>query len=150
MGVAPPSIDAAFGDKRSLYDQAVALYTARLDEGLDRDLGEPVVRDAVERLLHSAVDHFTADDHPPGCLVMGEPMLAPRRVITRDRIRDRLRHAVDDGELPSVAEADALSTYLDTVLTGLAAQARDGVSRDRLRRSVDVAMRAWRTDEPGP
>ncbi|MFB9966394.1 TetR/AcrR family transcriptional regulator [Sinosporangium siamense] len=142
-GIAAPSLYAAFGDKEALFEEACALYTVHLDEALDRDLSAPTAREAIERLLHSSLEHFTAPGSPPGCLVMGEPRLAARREKTRSAIRARLRRAAAEGELSSDAEADGLAAFVDTVLTGMAAQARDGVDGARLLSSARYVTRAW-------
>ncbi|WP_461000305.1 TetR/AcrR family transcriptional regulator [Streptomonospora sediminis] len=142
-GIAAPSLYATFGDKNALFEQACALYAAHLDEDLERDLSAPTAREAVERLLRSSAEHFTAPGQPPGCLVMGEPRLVERRGKTRGMIRARLRRAAAEGELASVAEADELSAFVDTVLTGMAAQARDGADRTRLLDAARYAARAW-------
>lgn len=142
-GIAPPSLYAAFGDKNALFEEACALYTEHLDEQLERDLSAPTAREAAERLLRSSAEHFTASGQPPGCLVMREPRLAERRAKTRAMIQDRLRRAAADGELASRAEADELAAFIDTVLSGMAAQARDGADRARLLDAARRAARAW-------
>ncbi|WP_217161919.1 TetR/AcrR family transcriptional regulator [Streptomyces sp. AC512_CC834] len=142
-GIAAPSLYAAFGDKNALFEKACALYTAHLDEDLERDLSAPTAREAIERLLRSSAEHFTASGQPPGCLVMGEPRLAERRDRTRGMIRARLRRAAAEGELASVAEADGIAAFVDTVLTGMAAGARDGADRARLLDAARYAGRAW-------
>ena len=142
-GIAAPSLYAAFGDKNALFEQACALYVEHLDEDLERDLSSPVARKAMERLLWSSAEHFTAPGQPSGCLVMGEPRLAERRDKTRGMIRARLRRAAAEGELASVAEADRIAAFIDVVLTGMAAQARDGADRTRLLDAARHAARAW-------
>ncbi|MFF9352398.1 TetR/AcrR family transcriptional regulator [Streptomyces sp. NPDC014734] len=142
-GIAAPSLYAAFGDKNALFEKACALYTEHLDEDLDRGLSAPTAREAVERLLRSSAEHFTAPGQPPGCLVMGEPRLTEQRGRTRDMIRARLCRAVTEGELTSVAEADEIAAFVDTVLAGMAALARDGADRTRLLDAARRATRAW-------
>lgn len=64
-GIAAPSLYAAFGDKNALFEKASALYTEHLDEDLERDLSAPTARGAIERLLHSSAEHFSAPGQPP-------------------------------------------------------------------------------------
>ncbi|MFJ8970376.1 TetR/AcrR family transcriptional regulator [Streptomyces anulatus] len=142
-GIAAPSLYAAFGDKNALFEKASALYTEHLDEDLERDLSAPTARGAIERLLHSSAEHFSAPGRPPGCLVMGEPRLTERRDKTRDTIRARLRRAAAEGELASAAEADGVAAFIDTVLAGMAALARDGADRTQLLDAARYATRAW-------
>ncbi|MFJ6806664.1 TetR/AcrR family transcriptional regulator [Streptomyces anulatus] len=142
-GIAAPSLYAAFGDKNALFEKASALYTEHLDEDLERDLSAPTARGAIERLLRSSAEHFSAPGQPPGCLVMGEPRLTERRDKTRDMIRARLRRAAAEGELGSAAEADGVAAFIDTVLAGMAALARDGADRTQLLDAARYATRAW-------
>ncbi|QPZ39338.1 TetR/AcrR family transcriptional regulator [Paramicrobacterium chengjingii] len=142
-GIAAPSLYAAFGDKEALFDKACALYTEHLDEDLERDLSAPRAQEAIQQLLRSSAEHFTTPGQPPGCLIMGEPRLAKRREKTRIRIRARLRQAAAEGELASIAEADEVAAFIDTVLSGMAAGARDGADRDQLLAAARYAARAW-------
>ncbi|MFE2936233.1 TetR/AcrR family transcriptional regulator [Streptomyces sp. NPDC059278] len=142
-GIAAPSLYAAFGDKNALFEKASALYAEHLDEGLERDLSAPTAREAIERLMHSSAEHFSAPGQPPGCLVMGEARLAERRGRTRDMIRSRLRRAAAEGELASAAEADGVAAFVDAVLAGMAALARDGADRTQLLDAARYANRAW-------
>lgn len=142
-GIAAPSLYAAFGDKDALFEQACALYTEHLDEDLERDLSAPTAREAVERLLASAAEHFTAHGSPPGCLVMGEPRLTERRRATSAAIRARLHRAVADGELASMPEADEIAAVVDVVLAGMAARARDGAGNAELRSVARCTDRIW-------
>lgn len=149
IGVAPPSLYAAFGDKRTLFDEAAARYAERLDESLARDLAAPTAREAIERVLASSAAHFAGTDTPAGCLVMGEPLLAARRKKTRDAIRARLRQARAAGELGSDRDVAELAAFIDTVLSGMAAQARDGATHSYLTRSALRAMQAWPQQRTG-
>src|SRR4051794_26968153 len=67
MGIGPPSLYAAFGDKRRLFDEAVAHY--------QRDAGQPVVaalaiegtaRDAIAAMLAAAIREYPRQDTPRG------------------------------------------------------------------------------------
>jgi AcrR family transcriptional regulator len=142
IGVGAPSLYAAFGDKRSFFDEAAAHYARGLDAALQRDLSAPTAREAVERLLASSVEHFTGSGQPPGCLVMSEPLLAERRAATRAALRARLVRARDEHELDD-EQVEEVAAFADTVLAGLAARARDGGGRDELARAARRAMAAW-------
>jgi hypothetical protein len=58
-------------------------------------------------------------------------------------IRDRLRGALDVGDLPDGTDVEALTDYLDVFLRGLSSRARDGADTATLRAAADVALRAW-------
>lgn len=142
VGVGPPSLYAAFGDKRALFDEASGRYIEGLDAALNRDLAAPRARDAVAAVLQSAVDSFAADGTPAGCLVMAEPLLEQRRAQTRHAVLLRLQRGVGDGELTK-DDVHPLADFVDTVLAGMAARARDGASRTQLDNAAQMALRAW-------
>jgi AcrR family transcriptional regulator len=141
MGIAAPSLYAAFGDKRALFDEAVARYQARPGSFVRAALAEPRARDAIERLLHDAAVAYTAPGSPHGCLVLSEPLACEQREVSRADIAERLRRGAD--ELPEGTGADALAGYFATVIAGLSNRARDGATREQLLAVAEVSMRAW-------
>ncbi len=48
-----------------------------------------------------------------------------------------------DGDLPADADPAALARYLSALSAGMAVEAVNGADRAELRRLVDVALRAW-------
>jgi AcrR family transcriptional regulator len=143
MGIAAPSLYAAFGDKRRLFDEAVAAYKRTDGMIVARGLEAPTAREAVEGMLRTAAREYTDDGHPRGCLVVSEPLLEADRAASRDAIRDRLRAARDAGELPSDTDVDALAAFYGVVVGGMSARARDGASRADLEAVAVTAMKAW-------
>jgi AcrR family transcriptional regulator len=141
MGISAPSLYAAFGDKQALYDAAVDLYemTAVVPPALEA----PTARAAFEQMLDRAVELYTRPHHPRGCFVIADPLLRQRRAAGRTAIADRLRQAQRAGDLDGEVDVEALTDYIDTVLRGLSAKARDGASRKQLRRIADLALNAW-------
>ncbi len=146
IGVGPPSLYAAFGDKQALFNEASGRYIEGLDAALHRDLAAPRACDAVAAILRSAATSFAADDTPAGCLVMAEPMLAQRRAQTRHAVLVRLQRGVGEGELTE-DDVHPLADFVDTVLAGMAARARDGANRTQLDNAAQIALRAW--PDPG-
>jgi hypothetical protein len=69
--------------------------------------------------------------------------LADRRATSQARIKDRLKRAKKDGDLPADADPAALARYLATVIEGMAVQAASGASRKELERVADTALRAF-------
>ena len=69
--------------------------------------------------------------------------LAARRRGIEDRLRGRITRAVQDGELPADADAEALAAHVMAVIQGLSTLARDGAPRDKLLRVTENAMSAW-------
>ncbi|WP_246683571.1 TetR/AcrR family transcriptional regulator [Labrys sp. KNU-23] len=153
LGLASARIYAAFGSKEDLFREAVALYEAQEGGFVERALAqEPTALAAAERILREAVDTYTRQGKPRGCMVVtaatncttenakiGE-WLAERRRAQTDAITGRLDRALHEGELQPGADARALGDYFATVMHGLSVQARDGVSRERLQKVTDLAM----------
>jgi AcrR family transcriptional regulator len=142
MGVTPPSLYAAFGDKRRLFEEASALYFDRTCEAVDLATSLPTVREAVARVLDDTARAHTDPGTPPGCLMLTEPRLAAQREVVRQRLQDRLDQGVADGDLPSTADTGRLATFLMAVLRGMSGCARDGGSTEDLLAIAETAMAA--------
>lgn len=141
MGISPPSLYAAFGDKQALFEAAVDLYeqSAVVPLALEAD----TARGVFERILDRAVTLYTDPTHPRGCLVISDPTLTRRRGSARDALVERLRRAQRAGDLSGDADPRALADYVDLVLRGLSGKARDGATRAQLRAAADIALLAW-------
>ena len=154
IGIAPPSLYAAFGSKAGLYREALDRYTA-LPGALNGMAGTETLEQAVSGLLDSAIKAVVADER--GCmistgLVEGAPAqqelareLRERRSKLRSRIADHLSRWVDH------EEAGRLAAYLLAVQQGIAVQARDGAGEDELldiRDEVMVGVKAMQARAP--
>ena len=148
MGIAAPSLYAAFGDKRQLFDEAAGHYLARLDLSLADQLSAPSLRDAIEGVLRSAADYYTTDGHPRGCLVMSEPLMARQRAQARDVIGARIRRGEDDGDLPPGSDVEGLTEFVDVLIAGMSARARDGATRQQLDAAIHQALVTWPNSPP--
>ncbi|MGY0018580.1 TetR/AcrR family transcriptional regulator [Streptomyces sp. cg35] len=159
MGIGAPSLYAAFGDKRSLFEEVVRVYAVTHGSRPGRALTEePTARGAVERLLREAADEFTDPSHPHGCLVIHaaancatpevEQALRKQRGASLGAIEDRLRRGVAAGELPEHTDAAALARFVGAVFQGMSQQSRDGASRAELESIAGLAMAAWPGGEP--
>ncbi|MBI5340617.1 TetR family transcriptional regulator [Mycobacterium sp. BK558] len=148
MGISPPSLYASFGDKQTLFEAAVELYerSAVVPPALEAATAHEVFTAMLER----AVDLYTRPAHPPGCFVISDPTLKARRGTGRDAIARRFRRAQQAGDLPPDVDVAALTDYVDLVLRGLSAKARDGATRRQLRAAADVALRAWPSAPSSP
>lgn len=155
MGVNPPSLYAAFGDKRKLFSAAVERYADTHGSYGARALAQPTAREAVETLLRLAAAEYTAAGHPPGCLVIDGATnttdashdvaeeLRGYREATKLALADKIAADVNAGLLPADTDARALATFYSTVIQGMSTQARDGAGEDELQRVADVALLAW-------
>ena len=154
MGINPPSLYAAFGDKEGLFLEAVKRYEARQGESCPFD-EEPTARASIEKLLRELACEFTESCHPRGCMMVMasatsttsstrlQHEIAERRGAARARLKERIERGVKAGELPRGTDASALANFYMAVIAGMSLQARDGASRKSLLAMVDAAMRAW-------
>ncbi|HXS51468.1 MAG TPA: TetR/AcrR family transcriptional regulator [Usitatibacter sp.] len=154
MGINPPSLYAAFGDKENLFIEAVHRYHENVRQSCPY-AGEPTARAAVARLLTELATLFTDRSHPAGCLaVMAmvtsstssarlQRMLADERANARARLRERIQLGVKEGDLPAATEISALTEFYAAVIMGMSLCAREGATRKSLLTMVETAMRAW-------
>ena len=140
MGVTPPSLYAAFGDKNRLFEEVADTYFRRTCEAVDEAAALPTARESIARILSDTARAHTDTATPPGCLMLSEPRLSAQRLALRQRIQGRLDRGVRDGDLPADTATDQLATYLVTVLRGMSGAARDGGTFDELSATAAVAM----------
>ncbi|MFJ9529533.1 TetR/AcrR family transcriptional regulator [Streptomyces cyaneofuscatus] len=152
MGINPPSLYAAFGDKRQLFSEAVELYSRTYGSV---SLEGPDARTALARALKRMAADYTDPSHPPGCLVItaatnGGPgsegvksELRAMREATKALFAARVQADIDAGLLPDGTDAEGLAVFCAAVVQGMNQQACDGVGREALERMVDVAMAAF-------
>jgi hypothetical protein len=65
------------------------------------------------------------------------------RRVAEAEVADRFRRAREEGDLPDGQDPESLAAYVMTVASGIAVQARSGLSRAELERVVEIAMGAW-------
>jgi AcrR family transcriptional regulator len=154
MDIGAPSLYAAFGDKRSLFEEVVQVYGTRYGSFADRALAEePTARAAVERTLREAAAAYTEPGHPPGCLVVHaaancstpevEQSLRDRRNANIAAFEGRIRADVAAGVLPPGTDAAALARHTGAMIQGMSQQARDGASREELEAVAEIALSIW-------
>lgn len=156
MGIASPSLYAAFGSKEALFRLALEHYSAT--EG--REIWGGVeqagsAHDAVRNYLMDTARVFTRRSKPAGCLIVLSALhpaersdtvrqtLIAMRERTVENLRERLRQGVATGEIAAQANLDAIARYYVTVQQGMSIQARDGASRRDLEAVAQAALAAW-------
>ncbi|MBR8209959.1 TetR/AcrR family transcriptional regulator [Burkholderia cenocepacia] len=156
MGIASPSLYAAFGSKETLFRQALEHYRATEGQeiwgGVERAAS---AYDAVQSYLMDTARVFTRRSKPAGCLIvlsalhpaersdMVRQTLIAMREGTVDALRGRLAQGVATGEISAHADLDAIARYYVTVQQGMSIQARDGASRRDLEAVAQAALAAW-------
>jgi AcrR family transcriptional regulator len=155
MGINRPSLYAAFGDKATLFREAVALYGTGPGRYVRRALGKPTARQVAETLLRGAVGVATDPANPGGCLWVQGALVAsahsdPIRkemIALRDngihQIQARFARARAEGDLPSAADPEALTQFIVSLMHGIAVQASSRSGRDHLDRVIDLALAGW-------
>lgn len=146
IGIAPPSLYAAFGSKAGLYREALDRYTAS-SGALDQPAkSSSNLNDAVAAVLHAGVRAITDASRERGCMISSGMIecapehselasdVAQRRLSTRNSIAAQLVRWLDP------QAADALAGHLMVVLIGLSVQARDGATADELHGLADEAI----------
>ena len=140
IGIAPPSLYAAFGSKAGLYREALSLY-ADLPGALDGMEGAETLEQAVTGLLGAAIRAVTAENR--GCMISTGLLegateqqelareLGDRRRALRGRIGDALSRWLER------SEAEQLAAFLSAVQQGMSVQARDGATAEELLRIAD-------------
>ena len=142
MGVTPPSLYAAFGDKDRLFDEASTRYFERTCEAVDAAAAEPTARQAIARMLADTARAHTDTDTPLGCLMLTEPRLSSQREVLHQRIAGRIARGVAEGDLPADVQPDELAAFLVAVMRGMSGCARDGGTADEVRAIADTALAA--------
>lgn len=156
IGVAPPSLYAAFGSKAELFRKVLELYLQRpASAALRAFTQDGPIRPAVELLLRNSVRAVTDPAYPPGCMIAAGLMqsgpdhidlaetIAGLRKARCALIAARLQRAIDTGDLPPDTDPGAMARYLYAVTQGIAIQARDGAGPEELNAVVDMTMHNW-------
>lgn len=153
MGINPPSLYAAFGNKDALFLEALRhyeeTYWAAPWKAFD---DEPDLRRGLERFFREAASILSSRDVPCGCLVVQNSGSVS---LDSDEVRDALRmlreaskasfrkgldRARASGDLPPDTDVEALAAAFAAVLQGMSAEARDGASRETLERLAGVSL----------
>ena len=69
-------------------------------------------------------------------------MMAEHRAFSEGAMAERIRKGVINGDLAVDTDCEMLAAYYSAVARGLAVQARDGASREKLSEIGRLAMRA--------
>jgi AcrR family transcriptional regulator len=155
MGIAAPSLYAAFGSKAGLFREAVALYSGDATEDYWLRSDRPTARETLETYLRDAAVGMTRPDRPRGCMIMlsaAQPCdmdpdlydeLKSLRCETVTRVQARLERARDEGEIGNGVDLEAVARFYATVHQGMSLQAREGATTEALLSVADVAMAGW-------
>jgi TetR/AcrR family transcriptional repressor of nem operon len=154
MGIGRQSLYNAFGDKHSLFVEAVEHYAHTNSQpiiGTLQESGSPVgnIRKALEGVVE-----FAAGGDCRGCLVTNSIVeLAPhddevRKIVgsivsrVEKAFQKTLDRAVAAGEIPANTDTRAVARFLNGTLHGLVVLGKASTNRAALRDVVNVALSA--------
>ena len=155
MGINPPSLYAAFGNKEGLFRKVVDRYIERYAGFWEVARAAPTAREMVEHLLRASVDFLTNESNPRGCLMVRGALacseaankirdeLVTRRATGEAMLRERLERAISAGEISPELDPADYARYIMTVLEGMSVQAAGGASRKDLHKVAEMTLRAW-------
>lgn len=142
LGISPPSFYAAFGNKAGLYTRVLDRYAATGAIPLPELLRpERPVADCLASLLEVAARYYASDSVNTGCLVLEGTRcndLEARQAAYAANIAGEgvIRKYIADRH-PN--EADTVTDFITTVMSGLSAKARNGHTLDQLIGSAHLA-----------
>jgi AcrR family transcriptional regulator len=141
MGIARPSLYAAFGDKEDLYLAAIAAFRNAMAAGYRAAIeGAGTRRDGILAFLRFSIARYTSGEIARGCLGV---CTATSEAAAHPRIRAALTSLIAEldtsyaavlgsarkrGELPPTADVEVLGRMLVAIQQTLAVRARAGAS----------------------
>jgi AcrR family transcriptional regulator len=153
-GMNRPSLYAAFGDKRELYQKALERYRERAREAFKEAFAndEPL-RAALRRVYDTAISiYLSGEGGARGCFIIGTAVTeavtdAQARAALADTLGEideafarRIRSAQRNGELRGGADPVMLGKLAAAALYSLAIRARAGAARAELEAIADAAV----------
>lgn len=155
MGITPPSIYAAYGNKKRLFLEAVDLYCGQ-SMSAERVIAQAATAaDAARQMLEGSAVHFTGQNTPPGCLLATgaiscsaaaadvQATLTNIRKQTERHLLAKITADITTGRLPADIDADLLASYVVAMIQGMSTLARDGATRAKLLALAGAMMRGW-------
>lgn len=152
MGIGRQSLYNAFGDKHSLFVEAVTYYVSQNSQPLIEILQAPGSGVSnIRKALEAVVSYMTSGECR-GCLVTNSIVeLAPHDDEVSDVVRSAvnrtekafkatLDRAVESGEVSADTDTRALARFLNGTLHGLVVLGKASVSKAALKDVVTVAL----------
>ncbi|MEO1685488.1 MAG: TetR/AcrR family transcriptional regulator [Cyanobacteria bacterium J06631_12] len=151
IGITAPSLYAAFGNKRSLFEQVLKRYAQTSGGWLPAVLAqEGELEEIIADFFWRAAEVYTADADCCGCLIMdatrncsdeaAKALTDGFKLATRQLICDRLKAGSSD---LSASAVEALANYICMVLVGLSGSARDGMDAAQLKAAAEIASKGF-------
>jgi AcrR family transcriptional regulator len=155
MGLTAPSIYAAFGSKRGLFEAVLNRHVICQQEERERILSAPTAKEVAEQWLFQAAENLAGAGAAGSLLIHGglatgpendvPAALAKRRTSQELALWDRFERAQASGDLPPNADPAVLAGFVTTVLNGMIVRAAAGATETDLRRIARQAISGWPT-----
>jgi len=136
LGINPPSLYAAFGNKHGLFEEAVRTYAAEegkfMAEALDK---AGSLEEAVSNLLLGAAQSFCKRKDQPGCLILDSTRNCTdaQAQATTEQMRQETKTFLTEALARfTLADTARLADYVLIAMTGLSGAARQGERREVL------------------
>src|SRR5712664_2448772 len=161
MRISASSFYNSFGSKEQIYREATDAYLEVSECWFMGILNDEKLntRNAFSRLFEAMAAELTRADLPAGCMISlagthvppglaaVREMMVQHRAVSEEAFAARIRKGVAAGDVPADTDVEILAAYFSAIARGLAVQARDGASRERLMEIAEVAMRVWPVPE---
>ncbi len=152
LGINPPSFYAAFGSKAGLYERVLDRYNSVNAVPLDALLrGDRPVAACLASLLEEAARYYAADPVATGCMVLegtrSNDAQARDAALAFNLAAERVIHDYIAARQPE--DAQRLTDFVSTTMSGLSAKARNGHDLDRLLATARLAGVALAQALPG-
>jgi AcrR family transcriptional regulator len=144
IGIAPPSLYAAFGSKAGIYQEALSRYEETFGSLDTASISAATtLAEAIRRLLEAAVGAVTHPNRELGCMISSGMIAchpehaalardaASRRAAMRERIAQALQPFAESSEVRGLAR------HLAAVMQGISIQARDGATPAELQEIIE-------------
>jgi TetR/AcrR family transcriptional regulator, transcriptional repressor for nem operon len=153
LGLGRQSLYNTFGDKHTLFLQALDRYQRKAGAAAVAPLTEPGAGlEAIRNFFRSMVESLTCADSRRGCLLANtiaersaeDPPAMLRCTHARDDLergfRRALSHAKDQGELHRSLDVESTATLLTTQNYGLSVMAKSGATAGQLHAAVEALL----------
>lgn len=153
IGVKGPSVYAAFGNKDSIFVEAVKEYSDMMLSGPLKALTEePDIYQAIKKLLEANLEFFMNSANPRGCLIMTSAINATPehtdlvnfvrtyRDDYKERLVKRFELALHEQQIRKDSSPSDLAEYYLMVIHGMALRARDGSALKQLSKVIQISL----------
>lgn len=152
IGINRPSLYAAFGSKDKLFERVLDHYRTGPASYVDRAIAKPTAAEVFRSLMYGVVDLVTDPENSSGCFFVSAALsagngsekqrkeLSHRRLDGECLVKKRFQKAIDEGDLPSDADAAALARLTFTYIWGISVQAVGGSEENELRKVAEMAI----------